>query len=57
VTKTKSCPACGAAFSCCGEGCWCAGLPTLETVSQASDCFCPNCLGAKLDAEHEAKRS
>jgi prepilin-type processing-associated H-X9-DG protein/prepilin-type N-terminal cleavage/methylation domain-containing protein len=43
--EQKSCPRCGAQFSCCAsQNCWCAEHPPLARISPESDCLCPICL-------------
>jgi hypothetical protein len=49
------CAACGATFTCgAGTGdCWCARLPRVMTVpdaSAAATCLCPGCLNRRIEA-------
>jgi hypothetical protein len=43
--EQKTCPRCGARFTCCApNACWCADFPPLAAVQAESDCLCPKCL-------------
>lgn len=47
--RTKTCPDCGAAFS-CGGACWCAVLPPVFPVTEHAACYCPGCLARRAAA-------
>jgi len=58
--REKRCDACGAAFGCGSGGkdggCWCNDLPNvLPPTPGVADCLCPDCLRARLAAEHAAR--
>ncbi|MET0516761.1 MAG: cysteine-rich CWC family protein [Nitrospiraceae bacterium] len=45
----KTCEACGHAFSCGGDGCWCGQIGMTEEqmdwiAGRFHDCLCPDCL-------------
>lgn len=53
--RTKTCPSCGAGFSCGMDAqtgcCWCDDLPTIMAPDPELSCLCPDCLKATLRAK------
>ena len=53
---TKTCEACGVAFSCGGYQCWCGKVGVTESqmdwiAARYKDCLCPVCLGKVVTGE------
>ena len=49
---TKTCPECGAQFTCGSdspEPCWCASLPQIVEMTPGRDCLCPACLTREIE--------
>jgi hypothetical protein len=49
AARRKTCPACGASFSCLPGACWCAALRLSATTlrelrAKYDNCLCPACL-------------
>jgi hypothetical protein len=53
------CARCGAPFTCGmqagSEPCWCASLPSLETVVPGRGCLCRECLADELSASRQSQ--
>lgn len=50
---TKTCPECGASFTCGSDSpapCWCASLPQIVQMTPGRDCLCPACLTREIDS-------
>jgi hypothetical protein len=56
----KECSCCGQKFGCGaginGETCWCAALPPISELPDASlDCLCPECLARTIEKQESVK--